>query len=98
MQEIITFVQDSIMGGVAYDGIKIVLGSSFTQLYTYLSNNQNEKFEGALEMLFEQNEDLKQKIIELQNGGSVTIDNSIKIGGNNSGVNIIGNNNDVNRK
>lgn len=102
MQEVITFVSTAIAGGVVgnttYDGLKIVLGSSFDKLSSYLSNNQEAKFEGALEMLLEQNEELKKQIIELQKGNSLTIDNSIKIGGNSSGVNVVGNNNNVNRK
>lgn len=102
MQEIIQFVSTSIasgvVGSVAYDGLKAILGSSFDKLSSYLVNDEKAKFEGALEMLLEQNEELKQQIIELQKGNSVTIDNSIKIGGNSSGVNVIGSNNNVNRK
>jgi len=75
MQEIVIFVSTAIAGGVvgntSYDSLKVILGSSFDRLSNYLSNNQNEKFKGALEMLLEQNEELKQKIIELQQGKSI---------------------------
>ncbi len=102
MQSLVTFVQEAIVGGVtgsvAYDGIKLVLGSSYDKLAKYLSNDETEKFQSVLEFLLEENQTLKNQIIELQKGNSVTIDNSIKIGGNSSGVNVIGNNNNVNRK
>ena len=102
MQSLVTFVQEAIVGGVtgsvAYDGIKLVLGSSYDKLAKYLSNDETEKFQSVLEFLLEENETLKNQIIELQKGNSVTIDNSIKVGGNSSGVNVIGNNNNVNRK
>ena len=102
MQSLVTFVQEAIVGGVtgsvAYDGIKLVLGSSYDKLAKYLSNDETEKFQSVLEFLLEENETLKNQIIELQKGNSVTIDNSIKVGGNSSGINVIGNNNNVNRK
>jgi cell division protein FtsL len=95
MEELVTFVQGAIGGGVAYDAVKVSLGSHFDKLSSYLSNGEDSKFEAALEMLFEENKELKQQIIDLQEGKRV---NSIKIGGNSSGVNVIGNNNNVNRK
>lgn len=57
-----------------------------------------KKFQSVLEFLLEENQTLKNQIIELQKGNSVTIDNNIKVGGNSSGINVIGNNNNVNRK
>jgi hypothetical protein len=99
MQNLVTFVQEAIVSGVAgsvaYDGLKTVLGSSYDRLSTYLSNNETEKFEGALEMLLEENQELKQQIEQLQQGRSITYDNSVKIGGNNSGNIVTGNNNTV---
>lgn len=101
MQEIVQFVSTSmasgIVGSVTYDGLKIILGSSFDKLSSYLSSNQKEKFEGALEMLLEQNKELKQQIIELQQGKNIVNDNSIKISGKNSGINVTGNNNIINK-
>ena len=102
MQEIVEFVSGAMVGGVVgnttHDGLKVILGSSFDRLSSYLSNNEKAKFEGALEMLLEQNEELKQQIVDLQEGKTVTTDNSVKIGGNNSGVVVTGNHNSVNRK
>mgnify|MGYP003543921895 CR=1 FL=1 len=98
MQEIIQFVSNSITGGVAYDSLKVILGSSFNKLTSYLSNNEKEKFEGALEILLEQNEEMKQQIIELQKGKSIVNDKSIKIGGQSSGINVTGNNNIINKE
>ena len=102
MQEIVQFVSTSIasgvVGNVAYDGLKVILGSSFDKLSSFLSNNQEKKFEGALEILLEQNKELKQQIIELQQGKTAVHDNSVKVNGNNSGVIVTGSNNSVNRK
>ena len=76
MQELIQFVSTSIAGGAvgnfAYDGLKAILGSSFDRLSIYLSNNQIAKFEGALEILIEQNEELKKQIDQLQKGEEIT--------------------------
>ena len=98
MQEIIQFVSNLITEGVAYDSHKVILGSSFNKLTSYLSNNEKEKFEGALEILLEQNEEMKQQIIELQKGKSIVNDKSIKIGGQSSGINVTGNNNIINKE
>ena len=79
MQELVEFVSGAMVGGVAgnatYDGLKVILGSSFSRLSSYLSNNQEAKFEGALEMLLE-DETLVKKIEELMDGK--TIDDSFK--------------------
>ena len=79
MQEIVQFVSTSIasgvVGSVAYDGLKVVLGSSFDKLSSYLSNNQEAKFEGALEMLLEDKTLLKE--IEALMDGKI-IDDSFK--------------------
>ena len=98
MQEIIQFVSNLITEGVAYDSLKVILGSSFNKLTSYLSNNEKEKFEGALEILLEQNEEIKQQIIKLQQGKSIINDNSIRIDGKNSGINVTGNNNIINKE
>ena len=98
MQEIIQFVSNLITEGVAYDSLKVILGSSFNKLTSYLSNNEKEKFEGALEILLEQNEEMKQQIIELQKGKSIVNVKSIKIGGQSSGINVTGNNNIINKE
>ena len=62
MQEIVEFVSGAMAGGVVgnttHDALKAILGSSFDRLFSYLSNNEKAKFEGALEMLLEQNEEL----------------------------------------
>lgn len=79
MQEIIIFVSTAIAGGVVgnttYDGLKVVLGSSFDRLSSYLSTNQEAKFEGTLEMLLE-DKTLVKEIEALMDGK--TIDDSFK--------------------
>jgi len=101
MQEIVQFVSGAMIGGVVgnttYDGLKVVLGSSFDMLANFLSNNEKAEFKGALTILLAQNEELKQQIIDLQQGKSVSNDNSVKIGGNNSGVVVTGNNNSIHK-
>ena len=101
MQEIVQFVSTSIasgvVGSVAYDGLKAVLGSSFDMLSDYLSTNKEAEFNGALTMLLMQNEALKQQIIELQQGKSIVFDNSVDVGGNNSGNIVTGSNNTVSK-
>ena len=66
MQEIIQFVSNLITEGVAYDSLKVILGSSFNKLTSYLSNNEKEKFEGALEILLEQNRITEDKFKTLE--------------------------------
>lgn len=101
MQELVQFVSGAMIGGVVgnttYDGLKIILGSSFDRLSNYLLNNEIIKFEVALDMLFEENKELKTEIEQLQQGKSVVSDNSIKVGGNNSGNIVTGNNNTIHK-
>ena len=94
MQEIIQFVSNLITEGVAYDSLKVILGSSFNKLTSYLSNNEKEKFEGLLK----QKEEMKQQIKKQQKGKSIVNDKSIKIGGQSSGINVTGNNNIINKE
>jgi hypothetical protein len=74
MQEIIVFVSTAIAGGVVgnttYDGLKVILGSSFNMLSSYLSTNQEVKFEGALEMLLE-DESVAEQIKSLMDGKEI---------------------------
>ena len=83
MQELIDFVSSTITGGVignaAYDGLKKVLGSNFEKLSSFIKNDEKEKFEGALELLLE-NETLKEKIEALKNGNSITTINQTHSG------------------
>jgi len=107
MQNLVTFVQEAIVSGVAgsvaYDGLKVVLGTSFDRLSTYISNDETAKFEGALEMLLEENDELRKQIEALKEGKEVfsTVINQShtgsgdNVGGDkivNSGVSIGGSN------
>ena len=118
MKELIEFVSISlvtgVVGNVTYDELKTILGSSFNKLTNYLSNNEKAKFEGALEMLIEQNVNIKQEIEKLQKSKiietksyclikdkedvTINFNNSITIGGSNSGNIITGDNNTINGK
>jgi len=79
MQGIVQFVSTAIAGGVvgniAYDSLKVILGSQFDKLSSYLANKQEAKFEGALEVLLE-DKTIAKKIEELMEGK--IIDNSFK--------------------
>ncbi len=106
MKEIIEFVSSSIVegavGDIVYNSLKAILGSSFDILSRYIKNNKNEKFEGALEMLLEQNSQLKEKIEKLiqesryknrENKAPISqthFGNGDNIGGNNIQGDIVG--------
>jgi len=64
-----------VVGNATYDSLKVILGSSFDKLSSYLANKQEAKFEGALEMLLE-DKTIAKKIEELMEGK--IIDNSFK--------------------
>ena len=101
--DLITFVQETIGGGIAggaaYDGLKMILGNSYEKLSSYLQKNETAKFEAALDMLLSKNMELREKIERLQNGENIAgdkIDKSVSIGGNSSGTIITGDGNIVN--
>lgn len=79
MSELIQFVSSSIAGGVigntAYQGLKNIFGASFNKLSLYIDNKQKSKFEGALEILLD-NETTVKAIKALMEGK--TIHNSFK--------------------
>ena len=74
IQELTAFVFQSMTGGIignaVYDGLKKVLGSNFEKLSSFIKNDEKEKFEGALELLLE-NETLRAEIEALKNGKSI---------------------------
>jgi len=76
MQELVGFVSGAMIGGVVgnttYDGLKIILGSSFDMLLKFLSNNEKAEFKGALTILLMQNEELKKQIEQLQQGKEIS--------------------------
>ena len=79
MQELINFVSLSIVGGTignaSYDGLKLILGNHFDKLLNYLKENKQEKFEGALEILLEENSELREQIEQLKQGKKINIIN-----------------------
>ena len=84
MLEIVNFVSSSIVGGVAgnlaYDELKIILGSFFHKLSSYLHNEEHSKFQSELEVLLDKNKELKQQIIALHQAKNtnITINGDIK--------------------
>jgi len=73
--DLITFVKETIIGGIAsgaaYDGLKMILGKSYEKLSYYLQKNETAKFEAALDMLLSENIELKAKIERLKNGENI---------------------------
>ena len=67
MEEIVLFVSSALTGGVAYDAVKVSLGSHYEKLSSYLSKGEDAKFEGALEILLE-DKDLREKIEAIMDG------------------------------
>ncbi len=84
--ELINFVYDSIANSVhengLYDGIKALLGVSFSQFLGYVKNDDKDKFQERLDELLESNKELKNKLMDLK---SITGDNvggdKITVGG-----------------
>ncbi|MDK2042080.1 hypothetical protein [Aliarcobacter butzleri] len=79
MKEIIEFVSVSIMNGVigntSYDLLKNILGTSFDNIKSYITNNQNEKFQCELNILLK-DKAIVEKIRNLMN--NTIIDNSFQ--------------------
>ena len=79
MQGVVEFIGKAILGKVVgdgvYDGLKVIFGSYFDKLSSYLKNGEREKFETSLEILLE-DEEIKSKILDLMRG--VNIEDSIK--------------------
>jgi hypothetical protein len=87
------FTWNAIAGGVAHDALKLVLGKGFERLSDQKNKNQREHFNNALLAILETNDEVRDKITNLANGGNVT---TITTGNINSKGNvIIGHNNQM---
>jgi len=97
MQEIIQFVSNSIesgiIGNLAYASLKKILGSSWKELSSYLSNKEYIKFENKMEEILKNNQEVKKEIIKLQkNNQNITNINKGDIQGIQSQINKEGSN------
>jgi hypothetical protein len=74
--ELINFVYDSIASGAvgngAYDIMKSLFNKSFERLLNYVGDNDKNNFKNTLEILLESNEELKNKLMALKNGGNLS--------------------------
>lgn len=100
-----------IAGGAAYDGLKMILGNSYDKLASYLQNKEIHKFEAALDMLLSENIEVKKSLEHLRDGNYMQsiiqnnvngyniagnkLDTSVTVGGNSSGIIIVGDNNKI---
>jgi hypothetical protein len=73
--ELIKFVATAmgtgVVGSATYEGVKLILETSFNKLSNFIKNKEIEKFNGALEMILE-NEKVKEALKELMNQKNVT--------------------------
>ena len=77
--DLISFVfgaaASGVTGNAIYDGIKLVLGNSFTKLEEFAKNDDREKFGLVLQAVLENNDTIKQQLEQLQRGETITIIN-----------------------
>jgi hypothetical protein len=90
--DLISFVfgaaASGVTGNAVYDGIKLVLGSSFAKLENFAINDDKENFDLVLQTVLEHNETIKQQLEQLQRGETITIVNQQHSG---KGDNVAGN-------
>ena len=82
-----------VAGNAAYDGIKLIFGSTFSSLEASAKADNKEKFELILQTAIEQNNEIKQQLEQLQQGKSINIVKQDNIFGDNvAGDKVINNN------
>lgn len=60
--ELVEFTWGALGGGVLYDGVKMILASSFDKLKSFVDENNKGEFKIELEKLLLENKDLKSKL------------------------------------
>lgn len=94
MEELIKFVSEAMFNGVVgsttYNSLKNILKPLFNNCSSFELKDK-EEFENKLKQLLDNNVELFEKIVNLQKEN--TISNNIEIVGNNSGIIVMGNNN-----
>ena len=76
-----------IAGNTVYDGLKLIMGSSFPSLDASVKADDKGKFEIILQTAMEQNKEIKQQLEQLKNGQKVTF---VKQKHSGSGDNVAG--------
>jgi len=59
---LIEFTWGALGGGVLYDGVKIILGSSFDKLKSFVDEKNKNDFTLELQKILSENKDLKDKL------------------------------------
>jgi len=86
--DIINFTWSAMAGGAFYDGIKMILGSSYQKLNMFVEEGKKEEFESHLETIFSVNNEIKTQLEDLQLNGNNNSYNNIYQNGNNNSVKI----------
>lgn len=91
--EIINYAFQTILAGVsgnaAYEGIKLILGGSFSNLEASVKANDKDKFEMILQTAIVQNNEIKQQLEQLRQSKSINVVKQDNVFGDN----IVGNKN-----
>lgn len=94
MNELINFAWSAMAGGAFYDGIKALLGTSFNRLHQHYTQQERAEFEQTLEILLDNNQQLRQNLAALAQGNSRSVNIRIQTGNIRANGNVnIGNHN-----
>ncbi len=87
---IVEFTWGAMAGGVAYDGVKMILANSFDKLKSFFDDKKQEEFNSHLETILSVSEEIKTKLEELQNNIEVNINskNTTTVTGNSNTITI----------
>ena len=87
-------VASGMAGNAAYDGIKALLGNSFNRLHQHYTQQERTEFEQTLEILLDNNQQLRQNLAALAQGNSRSVNIRIQTGNIRANGNVnIGNHN-----
>lgn len=86
--DLVDFAWNAMSGGAFYDGVKFILGASFNKLKGLFDEKRKDDFYSHLETIFSVNEDIKNKLLDLQKNGD-------SIANSNNTITQIGNHNNV---
>lgn len=64
-------ISSGVIGNTAYESLKSILGKSFGSLKEFRDNNEKEKFKIVLQAIFEQNNEVLNKVTMLEKGNDI---------------------------
>jgi len=87
---IVEFTWGAMAGGIAYDGVKIILANSYDKLKDFFDKGKKEEFNSHLETILSVSEEIKTKLEELQNNTEININskNITTVTGDSNTINI----------